>query len=291
MHSADEDESDDDGADAHSNLLPKYPSQPPEAQTAQHNHTPYNPTFLLKSKPEPGRLHDAKRESVPPTPRYHVSEIASRWRQFAQWSAYATDAEEKGERVTEDWLVSHGPDYSQPWHTPEQEERLQEAKRRFQHHAGWTPRVQRTLLRNPFVPLVFRLLVLSFSSIALALSANILLIQSEECAPASPLMAIIVDTVAIIYLVMITYDEYRGQPLGLRSAITKVRLIMLDLIFIVFDSANLSIAFESFSANATPGGGMCVMSDSFKMKQTALAAVLLLALVAWLMTFTISILR
>lgn len=304
-----DDDDEDDEADAQANLLPKSPRQPPEAQIAHHNHTP---AFLLKSKPEPGRLHDAQRESIPPTPRYHVSELASRWRKFAEWSALPKEHDEQAEQVTEDWLVQHGPDYSQAWHTAAEEEGLREEKWRSKRKA-WYKRAQRTVLRNPFIPLVFRLIVAVFSTIALALGANVYPIlrsiqqsvqtsQSDTSCPAfqatsttSPVMAIVVDAVAIIYLILITRDEYAGQPLGLRTPRSKVRLILLDLFFIVFDSANLSLAFEAVSSFSQPCSSnlknLGINSRTLGLKQDALASVLLVALITWLMTFAISILR
>jgi hypothetical protein len=107
-------------------------------------------------------------------------------------------------------------------------------------------------------------------------------------------MAIIVDIIALVYILYITYDEYTGKPLGLRSPKAKMRLILLDLFFIVFDSANLSLAFDALSDvrwscrdvdGTTPRGGpLCV-------RQRALSSVLLVALVAWITTFSISVLR
>jgi hypothetical protein len=110
-------------------------------------------------------------------------------------------------------------------------------------------------------------------------------------------MAIIVDAVALVYLVYITWDEYTAKPLGLRSPAAKARLILLDIFFIVFDAANLSIAFESLSSVS----GACTLAeinqqisqknDAICDRQVALACVLLVALLAWLMTFSISVLR
>ena len=104
-------------------------------------------------------------------------------------------------------------------------------------------------------------------------------------------MAIIVDAVALVYILYITYDEYTGKPLGLRSAKSKMRLIFLDLFFIVFDSANLSLAFEALSDN--PGSCQSGTQHNLSIcnQQRALASVLMVALIAWLMTFSISVLR
>jgi len=112
-------------------------------------------------------------------------------------------------------------------------------------------------------------------------------------------MAIIVDAIALVYILYITYDEYTGKPLGLRSAKAKMRLIFLDLFFIVFDSANLSLAFASLSdvrsscvdAQGEISGYNDLKINTICGRQMALAAVLLVALVAWLMTFSVSVLR
>lgn len=113
-------------------------------------------------------------------------------------------------------------------------------------------------MRNPYIPLVVRLTVLVFSAAALGISGRIFhLTNRSNCdAGSSTYMAIIVDVFAIVYLCYITYDEYTAQPLGLRNPKSKMRLIFLDLLFIVFDSANLSIvrhpAYLSEISELTP---------------------------------------
>ena len=214
----------------------------------------------------------------------------SRWRAFASSSAYPSISAEGGEIVTEEWLQQNGPDYSRPWLAgasdgdPEKDPaglyRFR-AKRR-----AWYIRVQRTVLRNPIVPMVIRMNVWFFSAVALALACSVHHITDKDPleVPATPStnMAIVVDAVALVYLLYITYDEYSGKPLGLRPAKAKMRLIFLDLFFIVFDSANLSLAFEAIE-------GTC--PDQVCSRQKALASVLLIALIAWLLTFSISVMR
>jgi hypothetical protein len=110
-------------------------------------------------------------------------------------------------------------------------------------------------------------------------------------------MAIIVDIIALVYILYITYDEYTGKPLGLRSPKAKMRLILLDLFFIVFDSANLSLAFDALSdvrwscRDDVGVGGTNSSSGPLCVRQRALSSVLLVALVAWITTFSISVLR
>lgn len=75
------------------------------------------------------------------------------------------------------------------------------------------------------------------------------------------------------------------------SARSKLRLIFLDLIFIVFNSANLSLAFEGLHGS----GGVCDTRrnghDLICQRQKGLASVLLIALIAWLLNFSTSVLR
>ena len=101
-------------------------------------------------------------------------------------------------------------------------------------------------------------------------------------------MAIVVDVFAMIYTVYITVDEYISKPLGLRSVRAKLRLMFLDLLFIVLGAANLALAMEGISH-----GQGCGSDDSVKTchLQKALAGVLQIVLVAWLVTFAISLFR
>ena len=279
-------EDDDEDEDVNSELLPK---APPDAQIAQHNS---NPSSKNKHKHEFGRLHDADRESTPLTPRANVTETSSAWRAFADASVCPSLPPERGQRVTEEWLMQNGADYSQPWRAGLKEDDLEKGGGRGQRKAkqrAWWQRVQRVILRNPVVPLIIRMIVWFFSLIALTLGGLIYHQRSLNRVEqeTSPEMAIIVDAVALVYILYITYDEYTGKPLGLRSAKAKMRLIFLDLFFIVFDSANLSLAFQALSDVS----GICTSEDPVCAQQKALASVLLIALIAWLLAFSISVLR
>lgn len=201
--------------------------------------------------------------------------------------------------VDEEWLVQNGPDYSLPWLAGSRNEdgdingmHLWQSKRK-----AWWVRAQRTILRNPMIPLVFRSIVFIFSAVALALAGSIFHLTNLEKDIEQTLttdMAIVVDAVALVYILYITYDEYTGKPLGLRSARSKLRLIFLDLLFIVFNSANLSLAFEGLHGST----GACELVGAAKdevtmicQRQKGLASVLLIALIAWLLNFSTSVLR
>jgi hypothetical protein len=80
--------------------------------------------------------------------------------------------------------------------------------------------LQRIILKNPFVPLVFRLIVLTFTVAALGLGARVFheanaVNRSGEgpCSKrASTYMAIILDSAAVPYIGYITWDEYLSKP-------------------------------------------------------------------------------
>ncbi|KAF3391872.1 Regulator of phospholipase D SRF1 [Talaromyces pinophilus] len=277
-----------DETDSSSRLLP---TEIDDALVAQHNHSPYQ-----TSKPERKRTRGTDDELDDTTP-----ERESRWKRFAQASAYPRTGLGVGEkRVSFDWLNNNLGDYSQPWGASHDGSDAELGR------ATWSPRqrnlmkrFQRHLLRSPMVPLILRLTVWIFSLCALALGSSIRVLANHFHRDQGPSanMAIIVDAVALVYLVYITYDEYASKPLGLRSPKAKMRLILLDIFFIVFDAANLSLAFASLDdvqgtcTDAVINDVQDDRNDPLCVRQKALASVLLVALIAWLLTFCISIFR
>ena len=260
----------------------------PEALIAQHNCAP---SLRHEAKLDSSQiiLYDPESEWNSLSLRGVVTEPESRWRVFADASAYPILEVEGRQTVDRAWLAENGPDYSKPWLADAMDGDCElNPGRYFKYKAkrrAWYTRAQQTVLRKSIVPLIIRMNVFFFSAVALALAGLIHHRSTNEHLPqtASTDMAIVVDVVAMIYLLYITYDEYTGKPLGLRSAKAKLRLIFLDLFFIVFDSANLSLAFEAV------GHEDCI--KQICSRQEALASVLLIALIAWLLTFAISVLR
>lgn len=251
---------------------------------AQHSS---RPAPKHKQKAEPGRLWDHLRTAEPYIQCRPFSEDAAMWREYIKSTRNPNTFEDlPSVRVTPEWLEQNGPDYSQPWLAGRGNQTADnDAARLFKHHkhtkTRWQ-RMQRTILRNAIIPLAIRAIVLFFSTAAMGIAAALL--HYEELKDSSSLMmALIVDAVAVVYLVGITYDEYTGKPLGLRSATAKMRLIFLDLFFIVCGSANLSLAFQTV-AHLEP-------DCDYSKKLTALAMMLLIALISWILTFGISVLR
>lgn len=275
-------------------------------------------------------------DGLPTRPISAHTSPRSRWQTFAKVSAYHTGhIEGTPQRVDEQWLIEHMPDLDSPWqagHGVGDQEKgtgtlfSSHAKRR-----AWYVRLevssplrrphdsppeqpilkssQRALLRNPLVPLAFRLTMWSFSLIALALGASIYSLSHDRHISQRPstFIAIIFDSVALVYLFYITYDEYSSKPLGLRPPKAKMRLILLDLFFIVFNSANLSLAFDALTdprgpckdgpaPNSSGRNETSGLNDGHKdndicARQSALSGVLLIALFAWLLTFAVSVFR
>lgn len=163
---------------------------------------------------------------------------------------------------------------------------------------AWKPKLFQSMMTNAYLPLFFRMFSLCLTAVALGLSAKLVHVtrQNHVRQQASPLMALIVQACSVIYLIYITYDEFFSQPLGLRNPRAKIRLLMFDLLFIIFSAANLSICFQSIydnrwvcSENLSSDAilydpGMCV-------EVKALTAFLLLVLVVGCINISISIFR
>lgn len=170
------------------------------------------------------------------------------------------------------------------------------------------PTLKRIFVQNPLVPLFLRVLIIIFSTAALALACTIYVYLNRryegytiEQQP-STTMAIVVQCCAVVYVAYIAYDEYSGKPLGLRNPLGKMKLIMLDLLFIIFLLANLLLTFNTLyddewvcQDDNTPlrqqAGIFYPAVGSICRRQQALASFLFLVLCLWVITFTISIVR
>ncbi|KFY96677.1 hypothetical protein V500_02338 [Pseudogymnoascus sp. VKM F-4518 (FW-2643)] len=257
--------------------------------------------FGTTREPVRGRKWDHARDDDPVILQYHGGN-AQLWSGFVKASMYGPGMGEESETVEPTFLDEQTPGYAQPWRgdapgsDPEKALGLLRSKKK---RLQWYERAQRIILMHPLVPLAFRLTVLATSTIALGLSSSIFHLTRSSPFAQSPsgIMAIVVDVIALPYIGYITWDEYTGAPLGLREPKTKMRLVLLDLFFIIFESANLSLAFQAITDN----DGACFMKTGDETAHNidpnlcgqvkALAAILFVALVAWGLTFTVSILR
>ncbi|KAH7165594.1 hypothetical protein EDB81DRAFT_779772 [Dactylonectria macrodidyma] len=143
-------------------------------------------------------------------------------------------------------------------------------------------------IRHSFAPLIFRLTVMFTSMVALGVAARIHQIEDvdskDTAEETQSVVAVAVDCVAIPYLAYMIWDEYTGRPLGLRSVVSKISLILLDLFFIIFKSASTALAFESLVYHNLTDAAVRNLSK-------ALAAFMLIGLIAWTMNFAVNIFR
>ncbi|KAF2849626.1 hypothetical protein T440DRAFT_518868 [Plenodomus tracheiphilus IPT5] len=290
IQSADEE----DNADVTSHLLPRTPVS---ARPASHHYMPTPKSNV------PGRKFDHVREGAPVTLSTPVSDSASKWKQFTQASNLDRPVSSRGQIVDDDWLKENMPDLEQKWEPIDSDDKEEKIKGFWLFNTTKRTRklvrLHRTIMNHPMVPALIRMVVLTFSILALALASSIYRRSDNHSCDnnSSTWMAIIVDIVAIVYTVYITYDEYTSKPLGLRSHNAKMSLIFLDLAFIVFESANLSLAFQALTddkwacVESAHEAQACPYTKSICQRQKGLTATLFIALLAWIGTFTISTLR
>lgn len=142
------------------------------------------------------------------------------------------------------------------------------------------------------LPLVIRATSIVLTATAIALAGSIYKIAEftkaakaaadgdfDAYAPPSPLMTLVVQLASLVYLLTVFYDEYAARPIGLRDPAAKFLLIMLDLLFVIFNTANLAVGFVNLTENGVID------------RTRALVGVLLVLLVSWVVGFGVSILR
>lgn len=208
------------------------------------------------------------------------------WKDFLHSSAYGHSANEKWEVVEPDMLNELQPGFDRPAEEPMNP--LDPRMSRHRRTLALSKRVWYFVMRNSIIPLMFRLTVMITSILALGIAARIFVLEagldSDSAERTQAIVAVVVDCVAIPYIAYMIYDEYTGKPLGLRSAVSKMSLILLDLFFIIFKSASTALAFESVVYHNLKQADIRAFSK-------VLAVFQLVGLIAWDMTFTVNIFR
>ncbi|GAB7332507.1 hypothetical protein MBLNU13_g04299t2 [Cladosporium sp. NU13] len=271
---------------------------------------------------KPGRKWDNIRTAEPPLMSAPIADHQTRWLPFMQSGPHPPWHEQGARLMSPEWMEDNVPITVRGWE--EEDEALADKQEELKGFWLLSPEKRertvrlfwRLLLKNPFIPLIFRIIVLAFSGASLGISARMFekihAVNTDndpdnQCAPrASTYMAIVVGCVAIPYTLYVTWDEYMSKPLGLRSAVAKTSLLLCDLYFIVFSASNLSLAFDAlfdrrwacYEDHSIPVGSeqfripaTCPDNPSICYRQKALGGVLFISLVAWLSTFSISVMR
>lgn len=224
---------------------------------------------------------------VPSSSRVHPSmQNPLAWRDFLHSSTYGHAANDKSEVVDPSVLNELQPGFNKKVEDPINP--LDPRMSRHRRTLALSKRVWYFAMRNPIVPLIFRLTVMVTSILALGIAARIFILENgldtESAERTQAIVAVVVDCIAIPYIGYMIYDEISGRPIGLRSAVSKMSLILLDLFFIVFKSASTALAFESVVYHNLKQADIRALSK-------ALAAFQLVGLIAWDMTFTVNIFR
>ncbi|CAK4033951.1 hypothetical protein BST61_czeina64g000270 [Lecanosticta acicola] len=296
-----------------------------------HNIVPNTRHYKPPPKYEVGRKWDKYREHETALISAPIPDHQTRWIPFMQSGPNPQETREDGIVRPQSWMEANMPVCAQKWEEEDdlRVDAQGDGLKGFtglMYRGKWliSPERQektvrifwRLLLKNAFVPLGFRITVLAYSAAGLGIGATILrnvnhvnddLDPNNQCATqASTYMAIIVGAVAMPYVGYVTYDEYFNKPLGLRSVNRKMFLLLSDLYFIVFSASNLTLAlnalldqswacydesYEDIGSISIPVPRTCPNNASICSKQRALSGVLVVSLVAWLLCFSISVLR
>jgi hypothetical protein len=195
-----------------------------------------------------------------------------------------TPADEQSEIIDIEALNRLQPNFNKEIELPLHDADRKRGRRR---DAAFSKRMWRQILNSSFSPLLFRLVVIIMSTVALAIAIRIeedTRVRGDGAERTQSIFAIVVDCVSIPFNGYMIYDEYTGKPLGLRSATSKMSLILLDLFFIIFKSACTALAFEHVVYHEFGDEDILGLSEG-------LASVMLLGLIAWTVNLTVNIFR
>ncbi|PTD01871.1 hypothetical protein FCULG_00010121 [Fusarium culmorum] len=237
-----------------------------------------------------GRKWDHLRSAEPVIVPGHKPSVTSQpsvtWQNFVQSSSWGRMTNEDSKVMDIEALRNLQPNFDTPSRHPYNAEEARISRKR--KTLAPYKRIWYMAIRHSLAPLVFRLSVMVTSIIALGVAARIHLLEdvdsSDSAEETQSIVAVAVDCVAIPYIGYMIWDEYTGKPLGLRSVVSKIFLILLDLFFIIFKSASTALAFESLVYHNLSDPAVRNLSK-------ALAAFMLLGLIAWSMNFAVNIFR
>jgi len=117
-------------------------------------------------------------------------------------------------------------------------------------------RIRVYMLTNTYVPLLFRVVNIMFTSSALAIGIRIRLLESrngiEGALGSSPTLVIIFAPLTLVHVIVAIYLEYFGRPLGLWRTSAKLAHTLVEVVFICAWSAALGLAFDNFFTSIIP---------------------------------------
>ncbi|PON21348.1 hypothetical protein TGAM01_v209799 [Trichoderma gamsii] len=234
-----------------------------------------------------GRKWDHLRTAEPVIVSSHPSTFQQpsvTWAEFIRSSAWGRPRNEHSEVIDIEALNRLQPNFNKEMELPLNTADHKHDRRR---KSAFSKRMWRQILNSSLSPLVFRLVVIIMSTVALAIAIRTeqdTRVRGDGAERTQSVFAIVVDCVSIPFNGYMIWDEYTGKPLGLRSAFSKMSLILLDLFFIIFKSACTALAFEHVIYHEFGDEDIMGLSEG-------LASVMLLGLVAWTVNLTVNIFR
>ncbi|KAK0233251.1 hypothetical protein IW262DRAFT_63226 [Armillaria fumosa] len=112
------------------------------------------------------------------------------------------------------------------------------------------------ILSNTYVPLLFRFINLTFTTIALGVAIRVRQREREYgimgALGSSPTLVIIFAPLTLVHVLTAVYLEYFGRPLGLWRTSGKLAHTLLEVLFICAWSAALSLCFDNFFTSLVP---------------------------------------
>jgi len=109
--------------------------------------------------------------------------------------------------------------------------------------------IRKFLLTNTYVPLLFRILNLSFTTAALAVAIRMGKVETQNhvkgAVGSSPNLVIIFAPLTLVHVMVAIYLEYFGRPLGLWRTSAKLAHTLFETLFICAWSAALSLCFDN----------------------------------------------
>ncbi|THU91732.1 hypothetical protein K435DRAFT_746085 [Dendrothele bispora CBS 962.96] len=125
--------------------------------------------------------------------------------------------------------------------------------------SSWAKRKKRLrifILNNTYVPLLFRLANIAFTTAALGVAIRIRQRERQNnlmgAVGSSPTLIIIFAPLTLVHVMVAIYLEYFGRPLGLWRTSAKLAHTLLEVLFICAWSAALSLCFDNFFTSLVP---------------------------------------
>ncbi|EPQ29052.1 uncharacterized protein PFL1_03341 [Pseudozyma flocculosa PF-1] len=177
---------------------------------------------------------------------------------------------------------------------------------------AWLEWWKNFLIHNPFVPLLFRFLNISFTTATLAVAIELFQTlheqQATDAVGSSPVVAIVFAPLTLVHIAFQIWIEYFGRPIGLWTVQSKLFYTIIELIFICFWSAELSLAFDNYftstlvcvsfgnpfggSNNRDPQPLLDMSKKPYLCRlQGALIGLVFVSLLAYLIVLTVSLFR